>query len=410
MRNQDPLRRRLSRLSGPKRSPSKSVDLPSQVAVELVDGQTIETAHGPVFWIEKEYPIHQIHGAHKISAPLEFPPGLTAEVARDPSLCEVDPENLIFIDTETTGLVGGAGTVAFLIGLGTYTGGSFRIRQFFLRNPGEEHSMLRVLQDEFQTRLGFVSFNGRTFDLPLLDMRFRIGLRESLKLSRRPQMDLLHPARRLWRRKLPDCSLGTIEREILGVQRTDQDVPGAQIPGMYLDYLRTGNIDGIQRVIYHNEIDILSMVSLTAEILSQHQSAEFQQDAGAEALGVAGWHLGAGRLEAAEAAYLAAVESPDLEIRIEALRRISGHLKRTGRRSQAVEYWISWHELAPEDPRPCIELAMFYEWEVRDLEEAKTWAQNALVCLSHWPEDWRREKAWSEITHRLSRLDRKLNR
>jgi tetratricopeptide (TPR) repeat protein len=322
----------------------------------------------------------------------------------------VDSADLIFIDTETTGLVGGAGTVAFLIGLGTYAGGNFRIRQFFLRNPGEEHSMLRALQDEFQAQLGFVSFNGRTFDLPLLDMRFRIGLRESLKLSRWPQMDLLHPARRLWRRKLPDCSLGTIEREILGIQRSDQDVPGAQIPGMYLDYLRTGDTDGIQRVIYHNEIDILSMVSLTAEILSQHQSAEFQQDSGAEALGVAGWHLGAGRLEAAEAAYRAAAESPDPEIKIEAYRRISEHLKRTGRRNQAVEYWISWHELAPEDLRPCIELAMFYEWEARDLEEAKTWAQKALICLSHWPEDWRREKAWSEITHRLSRLDRKLNR
>lgn len=410
MSNQDPLRRRLSRLGGTKRTPIDSGDSRHLDAIELVDGQIVETAHGPVFWIEKEYPVHQLHGTHKISAPLDFPSAFTAEVARDPGLSEVDPADLIFIDTETTGLVGGAGTVAFLIGLGTYKGGNFRIRQFFLRNPGEEHSMLRVLQDEFQERLGFVSFNGRTFDLPLLDMRFRIGLRESLKLSHRPQIDLLHPARRLWRRKLPDCSLGTIEREILGIQRSDQDVPGAQIPGMYLDYLRTGDTGGIQRVIYHNEIDILSMVSLTAEILSQHQSGEFQADAGAEALGVAGWHLGAGRLEAAEAAYLAAIESPDPEIKIEANRRISGHLKRTGRREQAVEYWISWYELAPDDPRPCIELAMFYEWEVRDLEVAKTWAQNALVCLSHWPEDWRREETWSEITHRISRLDRKLNR
>ena len=240
-------------------------------------------------------------------------------------------------------------------------------------------------------------------------MRFRIGLREKLQLSRKPQIDLLHPARRLWRRRLPDCSLSTIEREILGIERSDQDVPGAQIPGLYLDYLRTGDTDGMQRVIYHNEIDILSMVSLTAEILSQHQTGDFQADAGAEALGVAGWHLDAGRPEAAEAAYLAAVESPNPEIKIEAYRRLAGQLKRTGRREQAVEYWERWHALAPDDPRPCIELAMYYEWEARNFTSASTWAQNALVCLSHWPEDWRREEAWSEITHRLSRLERKLN-
>jgi hypothetical protein len=154
-------------------------------------------------------------------------------------------------------------------------------------------------------------------------------------------------------------------------------------------------------------VDILSLVSLSIEILARHEREARTELTGAEALGVARWHEGAGRIESAENAFQAAIVSEDQQVRVEALRHWTGHLKRSGQAHLALEGWEQWHVLAPDDIRPCIELAKYYEWQEHDLERAAEWAQTALVCLSHWPEDWRREQAWGEIQHRISRIARK---
>ncbi|NIS82394.1 MAG: hypothetical protein GTO14_19800 [Anaerolineales bacterium] len=221
-------------------------------------------------------------------------------------------------------------------------------------------------------------------------------------------MDLLHPARRLWRHSLPDCRLGTLERTLLGVRRTADDVPGELIPGMYLDYLRTGDASDMGRVVYHNAVDILSLVGLTVQVLGRHREEDIDSLSSAEALAVARWHQDAGRIKSAEAAFLTALNSDEIEVKVEALRRYAVHLKQEGRRGEAVKHWQAWHSLSPDDPLPCIELAKYYEWHVHDLGEAKSWAENALLCLSYWPKDWRREQLWSQIEHRLARLARKI--
>jgi hypothetical protein len=234
-----------------------------------------------------------------------------------------------------------------------------------------------------------------------------MGLRKRVPITTWPHFDLLFPARRLWRRTLPDCSLGTLETKILGVERSGQDVPGEWIPGIYLDYLRTGDFSEIRRVVYHNMIDILSLVGLSVEILSRHESESVPLLTGAEALGVARWHEGDGREHSAEDAFLAAVESEDEEVRLDALRHWTAHLKRSGQREEAVSYWEQWHQSAQDDPKPCIELAMYYEWHAKDLEKAADWAQKALVCLSHWAKGWRRDQTWDEIKHRIARIESK---
>ena len=217
--------------------------------------------------------------------------------------------DLRFLDTETTGLVGGAGTVAFLVGIGRFIDDGFRILQYFLRDPSEERAMVRVMEGELDAGTGFVTYNGKSFDVPLLEMRYGLSLRKRWALTAWPQFDLLHPARRLWKRSLRDCSLGTIEHEILGVARSEKDVSGEQIPGMYIDYLNTGDPSSMERVIYHNEIDILSMVSLCAEILNKHLGEKNASVSPAEALGIARWHDNEGREGSAEENYLLAMTS-----------------------------------------------------------------------------------------------------
>jgi len=407
--NDEALRRRLQRVGRRRRGspPPTRIDA-APPRRELPPGEEIETPFGPTYLIQNKYPLDYLHGASRLSDLLKFDSALVAEVAREPRLREISLERLVFIDTETTGLVGGAGTIAFMVGVGAFVENAFLLRQYFLRDPGEERGMLHAIQGDIEAAAGFVSYNGRAFDLPLLEMRYMLGLRRHWPLSTWPQLDLLHPARRLWRRSLPDCTLGTIERQQLGIQRTEEDVPGALIPGLYLDYLRTGDASEMGGVAYHNAVDILTLVGLAIQVLDRHQREDPSQLSGSEALAVGRWHHDAGRSGLAEIAYRRAVSSSELEVRLDALRYLTAQLKRQGRREEAVEGWQMLHTLASDDPRPCVELAMYYEWHAPNLVEARRWAQEAMVCLTHWTDNWRRDQAWASVEHRLARLARKM--
>jgi uncharacterized protein YprB with RNaseH-like and TPR domain len=263
MTDSDALRRRLGRLGGGKKPKPQS----AKPAQGLPPGEDLPTEFGQAFRLEQAYELDHQHGKTSLDELLNFSPQLAAEVARDPGLESVDLEGLLFLDTETTGLAGGAGTLVFLVGIGAFIQGQFRLRQYFLREPAEEQAMLHALSDDLEAAAGFVTFNGRAFDLPLVEMRYQMGLRRRWALTRSPHLDLLFPSRRLWRNHLPDCTLGTIERQVLGVERGEQDVPGALIPGLYLDYLRSGDASEMNRVLYHNAVDVLSLVGLTARLL-----------------------------------------------------------------------------------------------------------------------------------------------
>jgi hypothetical protein len=411
------LRRRLSRLGGKagrKNSrPSRQAGAPAveagsrAPAVGLPPGDELDTPSGPAYRIENLYPRNHRHGRASLADVLEFSPALAAEIAGNPA--DAPLSEWLFLDLETTGLAGGAGTLGFLVGLGAFVEGGFRLRQYFLRDPAQEPGMLRALQEDLERARGFVTFNGRAFDLPLLEMRYQLGLRRRWRLSGLPQFDLLYPSRRLWRRGLPDCRLGTLEGEVLGVERTEADVPGALIPGMYQDYLRTGDATELGRVIYHNAQDILSLVGLAAAVLRRHRDEELPELTGEEALAVARWHQTKGRGAAAELAYRAALRGAgEPAVRLEVLRSYSTYLKSRGRREQALEGWQEWHALDGEDPTPCVELAKYFEWAAGDLASAHRWTLEGLLSLSRWPAGWRRDQARASLEHRLKRLERKL--
>jgi len=401
------LRRRLKRLGGRKSVSSKGKSPQTHPVQRLPEGDVIETSFGSTYRLEARYPTDHHHGKFQLSQTLSFPSKLAAELVRKPKLSTTSVDQLLFLDTETTGLAGGAGTLVFLVGVGYFEGNEFFLRQYFLRDPAEEMGMLTLLQDDLDKAAGFVTYNGQAFDLPLLENRYVVALKKRMSLSSSPNLDLLHLVRRLWQRSLPDCKLSTVESHMLGVERSEADVPGAWIPGMYLDYLRTGDASEMSRVIYHNLIDVLSLVSLTGQVLTRFEESDPVSLSGEEALAVARWHQDSGRGSPAELAFKRAISSSKIELKVEALRRYSAHLKREGRRVDAVEQWKLWHELAPEDDRPCIELAKYHEWESNNLESAMQWTQSALQCLTHWPDNWRRERAWAEVENRLKRLDRK---
>jgi len=406
------LRRRLERLErrGARPRPPAKRPRPERTKVSgLPDGEELDTPLGVAYRLERRFPLSHQHGQAALRDLLDFEPALAAEVAGDRKLRSTRLGSLAFVDLETTGLAGGTGTLGFLVGVGTFQPEGFRLRQYFLRDPSEEAAMLRSLKQELEQLEGIVSFNGRAFDLPLLEARSTIALRERWRLNEWPHFDLLYPSRRLWRRSLADCRLGTLEQHILQITRAEEDVPGELIPGMYLDYLRTGDATDMRRVIYHNSVDILSLVGLASGVLDRYRRPDPADLSGEEALAVARWHQASGRSGSAEAAYRAAVAGTGrVELRAEALRRYTTHLKRAGQLKQALAAWRSWRKLAPDDPTPCLEISKYFEWQAGSYQQALEWAEQARSSLANWPVDWRRRQAEAEIDHRIRRLRGKL--
>lgn len=193
-------------------------------------------------------------------------------------------ERLYWFDTETTGLSGGAGTLIFLFGVARVVDSRIEVQQFFLTDFPGEPEFLKILLDfvPFSPDTRFLSYNGSAYDAPLLKTRF---LLQRLDPPAIPQVDLLYLVRRLWKKSLPDCSLGTVERFVLGRERT-ADLPGRMIPLVYFEYLRSGTLDGIRQVIQHHKDDLLSLIHLFALLGSLIREPSIQKGLDATALGL----------------------------------------------------------------------------------------------------------------------------
>jgi len=306
---------------------------------EVIPGNMAQTIHGPCFVVEEVYPLDAHHGGVPLSATPEQPGCLVAGLARDESLRDFDFRDAAFLDTETTGLAGGTGTYAFLVGIGTFEEDAFRLRQFFLRDPGEEPAMVEAVSQVLSRCQAVVSFNGKAFDMPLLATRFTFA-RRVMPLADAPHFDLLFAARRLWSARLPSCALPFLEEHILGLQR-DDDVPSWLIPSLYFDYLRSGNARPLRPVFTHNALDILSLVSLAARmcaIFGDPGNGLVQYGADYYSLGKLyeelGWY------EESKTAYRQALKSalrPDLEEAT--LYRLSFLCKRQEAWDEALAIW-----------------------------------------------------------------------
>ena len=375
----------------------------------LLPGQVVDTDHGAFFLYREEHELDGRHGHHGLDDLLAHPPQNAALLARDERLANVDFQRMAFIDTETTGLAGGTGTYAFLVGVGVFKEDGFAIHQFFMRDYDEEPAMLHALGELLDGLEAVVSFNGKSFDLPLLETRF-IMARQLPRLVEAPHLDLLPAARRFWKYRLDSCALSSLETEILGVQRTQDDVPGWLIPGLYVDYARSGDAREMPRIFYHNAVDILSLVTLAArmcELLSLPLPADVELPA-EDLYGLARLLHDLGQSDRAEAAFeQAALTSLGRPVREMAMRDLAYLLKRQERREEALPWW---QELVESESAvyACEELAKHYEWHDGDLSQAITWTERGIVLVKAWPSGPKRRDTLAEFEHRLERLNRKM--
>ncbi len=227
----------------------------------MLSGEVVQTAFGEHFETEKLWERHRRHGSVDISDLAELPEDLLSELSAG-VIPRAHPTRWAFLDTETTGLAGGTGTYAFLAGVGSIDAQGFRLRQFFMRDYGEEASMLHRLAEYLQQFDVLITYNGKAYDQPLLETRYRM-VRSRPPFGRMEHLDLLFGARRLWKLRLESCRLVDLENRILGVERQG-DLPGEMIPYIYFEYLRTERAFRLTPIFHHNAIDILSLACLTA--------------------------------------------------------------------------------------------------------------------------------------------------
>ncbi|HSB67247.1 MAG TPA: ribonuclease H-like domain-containing protein [Anaerolineales bacterium] len=373
---------------------------------DVVPGRFIETGTGSTYVIEQEFPEDYIHG--EVHLRVSTKPMTIAEWAGDEKIADQDPESLVFLDTETSGLAGGTGTFAFLVGVGRYTRQGFHLSQFFMRDPLEEPALLLALEEFLAPSKTIVSFNGKAFDVPLLQTRYTMQGWKS-PLTELSHVDLLHLARRLWRDRLASRTLANLEVQILHASRTDEEIPGWMIPQMYFDYLRDGDARPLSRVFYHNAMDVVSLAALlnhTAALLENPmlQSRNEYIDLAA----VARLLEELGHTERAITLYETCLQAelPE-ELFDDTLLHLSLIHKRNNNFQLAIPLWeqaVVRRKLYAYE-----ELAKYYEHQSGELKLALKWTEEALVCLKARIIPSQEKSLWKpEFQHRLERLKRKL--
>lgn len=293
------------------------------------------------------------------------------------------PERVLYLDTETTGLAGGTGTYAFLVGIGVHDADGFSVTQLFMPGPEHEPALLDAVEHVSHGVGAVVTYNGAGFDLPLLRNRFVLHGRED-PFAHALQLDLLPLARRLWRERLVDCTLGTVEREILGARRDHRDVPGAEVPARYAAFLRSRDARPLRGVLRHNQDDVVALAAMRARLddllSSRHPAAPDE----AYALGRLLARIGE------QARALQQFRSVAAQ-RADAAWEASLLLRQAGRREAAREAWRALARRGHADA--WVELAKDAEHRTHDLHGALAAVQAARACDGRCRDDLDKREA-----------------
>jgi hypothetical protein len=371
--------------------------------------------------------------------PEEFTPAHAALEMLSPE-CAAKVNNArswLFLDTETTGLSGGTGTYAFLVGVAWWDAGGLQIEQFFMRDFGEEHSLLLALAERIAERPVLVTFNGKTFDWPLLETRFRMT-RAIKAPALRGHLDLLHPARQLWRLGLPSLRLVEIEKSILGFDR-GPDLWSAMIPQLYFDFLRGAAAAPLADVFRHNQMDLRGLAALARRMMTMLAEPEAADGDALELHGLSRLLRRRGDAKRARLLYEKALAAGlPAQLDRAARRELAALAKRDLDFERATELWNGLLECsgAKDPPQRALrhrahgedansdagtaleayeQLAIYYEHRAREPQRAAGLTRDAIAALtvahregtvSHAVHRRLRER----LTHRLARLERKANR
>lgn len=390
----DELRRVIRRIEG-----TRPFRVAPEPAETVLGGQLVETEAGPILTVRREFPFDHRHGRVALEGALSVSAEALRVLTRDAGL--PDARRLLFLDTETTGLSGGTGTYAFLVGAGFIEDDRFVVVQHFMRDLDEEPALLAAVAPLLERASGVVTFNGSGFDVPLLETRFILGRRRWPATLL--HMDLMHPARRVWAARFVDCRLGTLEREVLGLKRED-DVPGSLIPSLYFDFLRRRHAAPLARVFTHNCDDVLSLVALLGWLGHALAHGGHGVDDGLDVAGV-------GRLwerldpDRAAACYRSALAIGLPAPAAHTVRlRLASWEKRRSRWDAARALWEEAASAKSFDPRPWEELAKYHEHRARDAATARALVARALGLARA---SGSATQTLTAFTHRLARLDRR---
>ncbi|HVP90750.1 MAG TPA: ribonuclease H-like domain-containing protein [Terriglobales bacterium] len=336
----------------------------------------------PVQLHENPYALGVRYGQIPIGMGLQVPGNILAFLSREAAFEGLDLGSAVFLDLETTGLAGGTGTVPFLVGLGYYRGDRFKVSQFFLSEMAEEGRLVREVA-QFFTDMEFksvVTYNGKAFDVPLLETRFALH-RTPFLIRDLPHLDFLFSARQLWKHKYDSCRLFNLAQEVVQAERAE-DIPGAEIPLRYFQYIRSGDFSLIEPVLYHNQEDILSLLGVVvagAVLVDRNRTpAERGATDAMDLYGVARLFESAG-----DAAQAAALLEQALEGQLSshasqtAKMKLSHHFKKNRDWDRAVSLW---RELSAGDEAFSFrELSMYYEHKAKNFEEAMRAAEEGLA-------------------------------
>lgn len=389
-----------SELAYPKPDPG------SPTLVDILPGKWLSTPFGETFVVSQDYPLDHTQGEVRIypQSPLD-PIGLWVG---DEGLSGVPLDKFIFIDTETTGLSGGTGTYTFLIGAGRFLDNAFRLNQYFMRDPAEEAAQLAALEAFLAPAQVIVSYNGKAFDLPRLNTRFRAHgwpppLEDVIHL------DLLHLTRRLYNSLLESCTLGSIEYSLLQFTRKEDDVPGWQVADLFFDYLQTGDPSPLTKIYYHNDMDVVSMPALL-NLLSHRLANPFQPgfEDHPDLLPIGKFYKHLGKFDFAEEILSEVISSkptPD-NLFLEGLKELSFIYKKKRLYDRAIPLWEQ--AAGHGEIYASIELAKVYEHHLSSPPEAIHWTLTALdICRGDNLPEHKAQSLLPQLKHRLQRLKTK---
>jgi uncharacterized protein YprB with RNaseH-like and TPR domain len=335
----------------------------------------ISTPFGEHLLVERSYPDSHIHGNVQLNLIYNISGEIIKLIAKCPDYEDLDFRRAVFIDTETTGLAGGSGTLAFLIGVGFFEGDSFKVLQYFISDYDKEAAALYSLSNLLKKFDSLVTFNGKSYDIPLLEARYMISRMES-PFNKTFHLDLLSAARRLYKERLESVSLSSLEQNLLSLKR-EGDIPSYEIPSVYFRFLRDSNPYPLKPVFYHNRMDILSMVTLTismANAFKEPLDTTSCKNQDYYCLGRVFEDMG--MVEKSIECYKRALQVQGVREKTHA--QLSLLYKRLGRWQEAERLWMAMVEANIRPVFALVELAKYYEHRLKDYNRAAKAAQMAL--------------------------------
>src|SRR3954469_9622998 len=393
---------------------------------DVLGGRSVTTGYGRALIVDRRYESDRFHGTRRVGD-CEVVDGESLRLL-DPALAPPDGtgERILFVDLETTGLSGGAGTVAFLVGCGWFDMGAFQVRQFLLTSYASERALLDAVASCFDAASLLVTYNGKTFDVPMMETRWMFH-RMRMPLESVRHFDMLHPARRLWRGRddgrpasgdgeSAGCRLSTLERVLCDVTRVG-DIPGMDIPSRYFRFLRSGDARPLEPVLEHNRLDLISLAAVSAHAVQLVEEGPGRCRDAAEAVALVKVYERAGCVDRAIDAFRKAADedSASVDVRAEAIYRLGLRLRRDRRYADAADCWRRLLEMKDArygrrstllDPlrQYAVEaLAIHHEHRERDYEGAR---ELTLQLLEDW-EDGLPPRTEAN-RHRLARLEKKI--